>query len=648
MNQTSQLKTFLARTIAVLVLATFVSITARADASGTCGKTASDQVNWSYVESTKTLTIAGTGAMADYDLSSTPWYSNYRKDIKTIVIESGVTSIGKYAFASCKNLSSVTIPTSVTSIGIGSFQNCESLSSITIPSSVTSIGDLAFSYCMSLLSITIPSSVTSIGNMVFYICSSLSSIIVDNDNPNYKSEDGVMFSKDGTTLICYPAGKDDSSYTIPSSVTSISYCAFKSCTSLSSITMSEGVTNIDESAFASCKNISSFTIPSSVTSIGKGAFDYCNNLQNLYVLRDNSTSITTLGGSTFYSAPTDFKIWVPSGALSDYKQATNWSNYKNNIYGFGYCGVAGHESDVICALSGTSLNIMKVGTTGAMADYDDISYRPWANSSADITSIDIGSGVTHIGKLAFSGCTGLSSVTLPTSVTGIDYRAFYNCTNLATVTLNSNPFIGNEAFYGIAPDATVTMNLTANSADDAYWMTFYNGYSGFTPDANTTVYKGKVSSDKSNVQLTAVADIPKAHAVVLKSSAATITLTLDGSANADLSDNEFLGSDVDLATPANAYCLSNETSGSARGVGFYTFTGATIPAHKAYLVVDGGPSTSRGFLGFGDDDNTTGIALPEAGVIEGDGPIYDLSGRRVTGQPQKGIYVKNGKKIIIK
>ena len=114
-----------------------------------------------------------------------------------------------------------------------------------------------------------------------------------------------------------------------------------------------------------------------------------------------------------------------------------------------------------------------------------------------------------------------------------------------------------------------------------------------------------------------------------------------------LEGNELTGVDVATAAPSNAYCLSKETTGSARGVGFYTYT-ETIPAHRAYLVVDGGPLHARGFLGFGDDDNTTGISLPEAVVIENDGPIYDLSGRRIIGQPQKGIYVKNGKKVVIK
>jgi hypothetical protein len=199
-----------------------------------------------------------------------------------------------------------------------------------------------------------------------------------------------------------------------------------------------------------------------------------------------------------------------------------------------------------------------------------------------------------------------------------------------------------------------TVNLTANAGDATgeYWATYYDSAQGYTADANTTVYQAKVNGTTTGVVLTEVTskEIPAGKGVVLKSSSSTITLT-PATTTATYSDNQLLGTDVALATPANAYCLSKETSGKARGVGFYLYTpsdGATIPAHRAYLVVAGGPSTARGFLGFDDDDNTTGIGLPEAVVVEGDGPVYDLSGRLVTGQPQKGVYVKNGKKVVIK
>lgn len=199
-----------------------------------------------------------------------------------------------------------------------------------------------------------------------------------------------------------------------------------------------------------------------------------------------------------------------------------------------------------------------------------------------------------------------------------------------------------------------TTSVTAHEGSTGeYWATYYNGVKSFVADANTTVYQASVNSGKTGVVLTEVTgrEIPAGKGVVLKSTSTTIMLTPATTTQA-LDGNELQGSDVDLATPTNAYCLSKETTRDGgltpRGVGFYTYTLATIPAHRAYLVVEGGPNPTRGFLGFGDDDNTTGISLPEAVIVEADGPIYDLSGRRVTGQPHKGIYVKDGKKFVIK
>ena len=199
----------------------------------------------------------------------------------------------------------------------------------------------------------------------------------------------------------------------------------------------------------------------------------------------------------------------------------------------------------------------------------------------------------------------------------------------------------------------VTTDVTGNS-DGAgnYWATYYDSSKKLWADANTTVYQAAVNGAKTAVVLTEVTnkEIPAGAGVILKSSASTIKLAeLSSTATPQaLTGNQLLGTDVDLATPANAYCLS--MSGST--VGFYTYTSTdgpngdgVIPAHRAYLVI---PTSARSFYGFGNDNYTTDIELPEAVAIEGDGPIYDLSGRRVTGQPKKGIYVKNGKLFVIK
>ena len=137
---------------------------------------ASEGVTYSYDKGTHTLTISGQGPMKT-GWEKVPWDS-LKNDIQKVIIESGVTSIGNYAFSSCSSITSFTIGNSVTSIGEWAFSGCIELTSITIPNSVTSIGKRAFEDCYSLASITIPKSVTSIGNYVFEDCSSLTDYYV--------------------------------------------------------------------------------------------------------------------------------------------------------------------------------------------------------------------------------------------------------------------------------------------------------------------------------------------------------------------------------------------------------------------------------------------------------------------------------------
>ena len=236
-----------------------VNLSAYAEESATSGK-CGDNVYWKYDESSKTLTISGTGAMdyIVYDLVPAPWY-RYCEDISTVKIETGVTTIGNFAFNSCSSLTSVTIPNSVTTIDWAAFMGCSSLTSVTIPNSVTTICLDAFERCSSLTSVTIPDSVTTIGDYAFGNCSSLTSIDVASGNLNYSSKDGVLFDKNKSILIQYPVGNQRTEYAIPNSITTIGKDAFYRCSSLTSV-----------------------KIPNSVTTIGKDAFYRCSSLKDVY------------------------------------------------------------------------------------------------------------------------------------------------------------------------------------------------------------------------------------------------------------------------------------------------------------------------------------------------------------------------------
>ncbi|MBP5346038.1 MAG: leucine-rich repeat domain-containing protein [Bacteroidales bacterium] len=147
--------------------------------------------------------------------------------------------------------------------------------SIVIPDGVTSIIYYAFEECCYLKSIDIPASITKIEDRTFRDCRSLTRINVDNENLHYLDIDGVLYSKDKTTLLCFPAGNSIVKYNIPTGVASIGNNAFYYCKSLTSIEIPNSVTSIGNYAFGGCTGLTSIDIPNSVTCIGDGAFCGC-------------------------------------------------------------------------------------------------------------------------------------------------------------------------------------------------------------------------------------------------------------------------------------------------------------------------------------------------------------------------------------
>ena len=214
-------------------------------------------------------------------------------DLTSVDIPEGVTSIGWCAFEGCSNLTSVYIPQTVIYIGRGAFAECSNLKNIDIPKEVEAIDYAAFEGCSNLTSIDIPEKVTYIGELVFHECGKLTEINVSESNPEYKSIDGSLFSKDGKTLIVVPGGK--SSCIIPKGVTKIVIYAFSGCSNLKDINIPEGVIYIEGSAFEGCSNLTSINIPKGVTYIGWNAFEGCSNLKKIYIPQ----SVTEIGEEAF-------------------------------------------------------------------------------------------------------------------------------------------------------------------------------------------------------------------------------------------------------------------------------------------------------------------------------------------------------------
>ncbi len=176
-------------------------------------------------------------------------------NLRSVELPASVTVIESFGFSDCYSLISVKMPENLEKIESWAFRDCGNLSSIEIPDKTRKIGEEAFQNCAGLDSIEIPASVISIGNSAFGYCSGLRSIKVDKNNTAYSSEDGVLFDKEKTTLLCYPIGKKQTVYEIPEGVTKIEDTAFSTCTSLRGVGIPKSVTGIDDYAFHMCDSL---------------------------------------------------------------------------------------------------------------------------------------------------------------------------------------------------------------------------------------------------------------------------------------------------------------------------------------------------------------------------------------------------------
>lgn len=438
-----------------------------------------ENLTWSLDDNGK-LTISGIGDMDNCDIYCAPWYS-LRGSIVSVYIDNGVTSIGRNAFESCKNLTFVRIPESVTNIDSSAFVNCQNLASIIIPDTVKSIGGGAFNGCSKLVSVGIPNGVTSIDNGTFYNCYRLVSV------------------------------------TIPDSVTYIGDGAFYGCSNLTSIIIPENVTSIGDSAFEGCYDLISVTIPKGVTSIGRSAFDNCSSLEKVYWNAENvegftkttkifrgagtkssgielffgdsvekippylscgsssdiisvtiGNNVVSIGDSAFESCYnlsvyiTDLEAWCNIDFENYYANPINIGSnlYLNNVLLTNL--VIPNTVTIIpdyafkCCESITSITIP--GTVTSIG-CDSFSFCP------NLSSVSILEGVIEIGTFAFIGCEKLKSVLIPNSVTGIGNYAFDNCCALESVVLGSGvTHIG----YLTLSDCTSLTEICVDNANPVY------------------------------------------------------------------------------------------------------------------------------------------------------------------------------------
>lgn len=510
--------------------------------SGTCG----ENCTWELTDGV--LTISGTGAMTDYNSpNNTPWYS-YRNDITSVVIEEGITTVGKNAFRECKNITTASIAASVVKLGESCFEECQYLTTfsiaagsnlktmdkfvffnayrlktISLPEGLESIGERAFYYVgtnadSKLTEITLPASLKTINNKAFINCNKLERVIFSNSSVLEKIDYSAFENCTSLTSI-----------SIPESVTTIGGSAFKGCSSLTTVNIPSGVTVINSSLFEDCKKLTSISLSKNVTAINAYAFYGCSELTSFSFGKnaDGTSNISVLKNGVFTNCSSLTTVEIPVNAsmktLEDqlFKGCSSLSSITipSTITELKSGSLAGTAiSSITLSANVTSIagstfescnNLSEINVAEGNTVYyskGGILFKKSDNSiyifpcNFGAGNAVIPDGITKIEKFYFYNNKRITSITIPASVTEIADSAFENCTSLKTVTFLADEdgqygltTINRWAFYNCSSLTSITLPDTVTNIGQSMFERC-SSLKNFTVSKNVT----NINSDAFN------------------------------------------------------------------------------------------------------------------------------------------------------
>lgn len=384
--------------------------------TGTCG----ENVTYTFDQTTGTLTISGTGNMNDFTyLENTPW-SSIKSSVVNIVIESGVQSIGNYAFSKFSSLKSVSIPNSIDMIGNYAFQYCTSLQYCYIPNSVSEIGEFAFAFCSALQNVRLPASLQHISGSMFTECTSLLSESIPSTVKSIGN--GAYRGCESLPNINLPQGLEN-----------IGVSAFSNCTQLSEIHIPDSVTEISESAFSDCSNLQIIELPENLQNISDKMFDNCTSLSAI----DIPSSVKSIGYGSFSRCSSLPGVTLPQGLEHIGNNAFNGCILFQEVI------IPDSVTEIESGVFGNCTNLCKVVLP---KDLKSISSSMFEYCES-LTTIDIPLSVESIGGYAFYRCESLSDFSLPEGLIHIGDYAFAYCHSFFKIEIpDSVGYIGDNAF----------------------------------------------------------------------------------------------------------------------------------------------------------------------------------------------------------
>lgn len=324
----------------------------------------------------------------------------------------------------------------------------EDIRSATICSGITSLCWNAFWDCTNLTQVIIPSSVTSIGDAAFWNCSNLMEIKVDGANQYFCDKDGVVFNRDETEILHFPANKSGA-YSIPETVSTIGALSFGCCEGLSSISIPESVTTIGRWAFSHCVMLTDVQIPANVTVINENSFYGCTNLASIEIPK----AVTSIGVDAFGLCDSLTDVYYEGSLLEwgcIYIAENNSALINAELHTIPFEGASGTWGDLIWTLDADGLlTIDGQGRGGKMNDFSPESTEAWRAYRNQITSV-ISYKALNIGAYSFTNCMNLKSFSCSFCYPdNIGDAAFLGCSALDSLSgLDTVNSIGESAFCG--------------------------------------------------------------------------------------------------------------------------------------------------------------------------------------------------------
>lgn len=574
--------------------------------------------------------------------------------ITSVTISEGITTIGKSAFRSCSFLKTAVIPNSVTSMGNYAFSGCNRLESVNIPQNIDIINEKTFYNCELLKSIAIHSNITKIGKDAFFGCFRLVSVYISDlqawCNINFVNEYSTPLNKKGALFL---NGEEIINLVIPDNISTIKNYTFRNCTGITSVSLHEGITSIGKSAFDGCSSLTHFDLSPNITSIGESSFANCSSLNTLIIPQN----IISIGGKAFQKCSN--------------LESVSFSN-KLNAISIGPLAFSECKN-----LNSVSIDDLKNWCHSSFAEgqnvyngsiYLDFSSNPISIAKhllingTEIEELVIPNGVSSIGEGAFVGWDNLKSIIFSNNVTSIHQYAFYGCKSLPSLSIPSSvTSIGENAFSGCDELTTIYISdLSSWCNIDFDGRVFYNPLKGephlflngqeitnlSIPNDVKYIKKYAFFGNKSITSLTIPSSVLTIGDAAFANCNSLLTIIM-GKGIVSIDTNAFFYCQEIM----DVYCYNENVPLAASN----TFNGSEIQyatLHVPTTSIDAYRAASpwsnfKSIIALTDTDpKPTGIIEVEIKSNSKD-EIYNLNGRKVM-QPSTGLYIKNGKKLVIK